>query len=86
MKEFLKKNKSKIIAGGSIALIMGAIIGSVIMRNRCIMNDRDICFGFNNLEEALNKFQELSINAPNGTIALWNKGMEGYEYLVQDLS
>lgn len=86
MKEFLKKNKAKMVVVGITAIFIGGVIGSTIGINCYVKrNVKDFNYGFNDLEEALSKFEELSANAPDGTIALWNGGMEGFEYLVQDL-
>lgn len=98
MKKFFEKNKKKLIIGG---LVVGGIVlpilafacgkksghtATIILKNFEAIKAPDIGFGFNDLSEAITKFQELSTTAPDGTIALWNKGMEGFEYLVQDLS
>lgn len=101
MKKFFEKNKKKLIIGGLVvggivlpilAFACGKKSGhtaTIILKNLDAIDNLktpDINFGFNDLGEAITKFQELSAAAPDGTISLWNKGMEGFEYLVQDLS
>lgn len=43
-------------------------------------------FELNTIEEAVAKFVELGDKAPVGTIALWNKGVDGVKYIVQNLT
>lgn len=89
VKEFVKKHKTELIVGTEF---VGAVVYAVYqwkngknLAGQPLPKLNDFNWGFNDLDEALAKFKELSQDAKPGTIALWNEGMEGFEYLVQDL-
>ena len=93
-----KQHKGKIIIG-SVVIVGGAIIFVLTRKTTAskiitdgIVNEefgkcsKEINFGFGTLEEALAKFNELRESTKSKSIALWGGGLDGYEYLVQDLS
>lgn len=101
IKDFIERNKKKIVVGGLIAggVILSAIgFAAVKKMPRLALNNsldtlkkglpnENLGFLFNDGAEAFAKFEELSKNAPEGTIALWNNVNDGHKYLVlvQDL-
>ncbi len=83
MKEFWKKNKKKIILGVGAATglaLVGIIFGKKAPKIQTTFE------GLDTIEEAVARFVELGDKAPVGTIALWNKGVDGAKYIVQDLT
>lgn len=95
MKEFWEKNKKKIILGvgavTGLALVgVGIIFGKkapkIPITGKLQIILPEFQFEFDTIEEAVTKFVELGDKAPVGTIALWNKGVDGAKYIVQDLT
>lgn len=97
MKEFWKKNKEKIIlvilgtgAVTGLALIGVGIFGKkapkIPITGKLQIILPEFQFEFDTIEEAVAKFVELGDKAPVGTIALWNRGVDGAKYIVQDLT
>jgi hypothetical protein len=95
MKEFWKKNKKKIIIGagaitGLVLVGVGVIFGKKAPKIPITGGVQNILpefqFELDTIEEAVAKFVELGDKAPVGTVALWNKGVDGAKYIVQDLT
>lgn len=102
MKEFWEKNKKKIILGtgaitGLVLVGVGVIFGKKTPKIPTTGGVQNILysglrklpefqFELDTIEEAVAKFVELGDKAPVGTIALWNKGVDGAKYVVQDLT
>ena len=88
IKEFVQKHKGKIIIG--TVIVGGAILTYINAKGGgSVVDDTEACsefsFKFDNLEEALAKWQELGAKRESGNVAMWNGNANGEGITVQNL-